>query len=150
MADALTRVGDVPRPSLAVRLYSQVRKWAHGNVGCRTAQDNKSWLVTLIKRVIHHSTTKSLLDGVVRWLKTGPSPNDAEWQAHTDLVQVCLAEIVDMSESTVNPSKAASSRYVHRLVADKLDRAMPHVRSMLTATREHDRTTALAHGEITL
>ena len=66
------------------------------------------------------------LDGVVRWLKTGPSPKDAEWQAHTDLVQVCLAEMAEMS---VNPPKGASSRYVHRLV----NRAMPHLRSMLTA-----------------
>ena len=96
-----------------------------------------------INNVIQHDTTKSLLDGVVRWLKTGPSPNDAEWQAHTDLVQVCLAEMVEMS---VNPSKGPSSRYVHGLV----NRAMPHVRSMLTAMREHDRTTALAHGETTL
>ena len=93
-------------------------------------------------RVIHHNTTKSLLDGVVRWLKTGPSPNDAEWQAHTDLVQVCLAEMVEMS---VNPPKGASSRYVHLLV----NRATPHVRSMLTAMRKHDRPTALAHGETT-
>jgi hypothetical protein len=95
------------------------------------------------QRVIHHNTTKSLLDGVVRWLKTGPSPNDAEWQAHTDIVQVCLAEMVEMS---VNPSKGMSSRYVQRLA----NRAMPHVQSMLTAMRAHDRTTALAHGETSL
>jgi hypothetical protein len=44
----------------------------------------------------------------------------------------------------------ATSRYVHRPVADKLNRAMPHVRSMLTAMRDRDRTTALAHGETTL
>jgi hypothetical protein len=97
-----------------------------------------------------YGNTKSLLDGVVRWLKTGPSPNDAEWQAHTELVQVCLAEMVEMSESTVKPSKGASSRYVHPLVADKPNPAMPHVRSMLTAMREHDLTTALTHGETTL
>jgi hypothetical protein len=88
-----------------------------------------------LQRIFTHNTTKSLLDGVVRWLKTGPSPDDAEWQAHTDLVQVFLAEMVEMSESTVNPSKGAASRYVHRLVADRLNRAMPHVRSMLKAMR---------------
>jgi hypothetical protein len=99
------------------------------------------------KRVIHHNTMKSLLDGVVRWLKTGPSPNDAEWQAHTDLVQVCLVEMVEMS---VNPSNGASSRSVQRPVANKLNRAMPHVRYMLTAMWDRDRTTALAHGETTL
>src|SRR4249919_355361 len=98
-----------------------------------------------IRRVIQHNTTKSLLDGVVLWLKTGPSPNDAEWQAHTDLVQTCLEKMVEMSESTVNPSQGASSRSVHRSAADKLNRAMPHVRSMLVAMWEHDRTAALAH-----
>ena len=55
-----------------------------------------------------------------------------------------------MSEPTVNPSRGAASRYVHRPVADKLNRAMPHVRCMLTAMRERDRITALAHGETTL
>jgi hypothetical protein len=100
-----------------------------------------------IRRVIQHNTTKSLIDGVVRWLKTEPSPNDAEWQAHTDLVQACLEEMVEMS---VNPSKEASPKLVHRPGADKLNQAMPHVRSMLIGMWEHDRTTALAHGETTL
>jgi hypothetical protein len=101
----------------------------------------------IIRRVIQHNTTKSLIDGVVRWLKTEPSPNDAEWQAHTDLVQACLEEMVEMS---VIPSKGASSGYVRRPVADKLHRAMPYVRSMLTAMWDRDRTTALADGETTL
>jgi hypothetical protein len=97
-----------------------------------------------------YGNTKSLLESIVRWLKTEPSKNDAEWQAHTDLVQACLAEMVEMSEPTVNPSQGATSRYVHRPAAEKLNRAMPHVRSMLTAMRDRDRTTALAHGETTL
>jgi hypothetical protein len=97
-----------------------------------------------------YGNTKSLLESIVRWLKTEPSQNDSEWQAHTDLVQACLADMVEMSEATVNPSKGATSRYIHRPVADKLNRAMPHVRFMLTAMRDRDRTTALAHGETTL
>ena len=97
-----------------------------------------------------YGNTKNLLESIVRGLKTEPPQNDAEWQAQTDLVQACLAEMVEMSEPPVNPSKRATSRYVHHPVADKLNRAMPHVRSMLTAMRERDRTTALAHGETTL
>jgi hypothetical protein len=97
--------------------------------------------------VIQYNTTKSLIDGVVRWLKTEPSQSDAEWQAHTDLVQGCLEE---MTEMFLNPSKGVSPRCVHRPVADKLNRAMPHVRSMLIGMWEHDRTAALAHGETTL
>ena len=97
-----------------------------------------------------YGNTKSLLESIVRGLRTEAPQNDAEWQAQTDLVQACLAEMVKMSEPTVNPSKGATSRYVHRPVADKLNRAMPHVRFMLTAMRDRDRTTALAHGETSL
>jgi hypothetical protein len=97
-----------------------------------------------------YGNTKSLLESIVRGLRTEAPLNDAEWQAQTDVVQACLAEMVEMSEPTVNPSKGATSRYVHRPVADKLNRAMPHVRFMLTAMRDRDRTKALAHGETTL
>jgi hypothetical protein len=103
----------------------------------RTEQENPMW----------YGNTKSLLESIVRGLKTEPPQNDAEWQAQTELVQACLTE---MSEPTVNQSMGATSRYVHHPVADKLNRAMPHVRSMLTAMRDRDRTTALAHGEVTL
>ena len=97
-----------------------------------------------------YGNTKHLLESIVRGLKTEPPQNDAEWQAQTELVQACLTEMVEMSEPTVNQSMGATSRYVHHPVADKLNRAMPHVRSMLTAMRDRDRTTALAHGEVTL
>jgi hypothetical protein len=93
---------------------------------------------------------ENLLESIVRGLKTEPPQDDAEWQAQTDLVQACLTEMVEMSEPTVNQSMGATSRYVHHPVADKLNRAMPHVQLMLTAMRDRDRTTALAHGEVTL
>ena len=97
-----------------------------------------------------YGNTKSLLESIVRGLKNEPPQNDADWQAQTDLVQACLAEMVEMSKPAVNPSMGATARYVHRPVADKLNRAMPYVRSMLTAMRDRDGTTALAHGETTL
>ena len=97
-----------------------------------------------------YGNTKNLLESIVRGLKTEPPQNDAEWQAQTELVQACLTEMVEMSEPTVNQSMGATSRYVHHPVADKLNRAMPHVRSMLMAMRDRDPTTALAHGETTL
>ena len=97
-----------------------------------------------------YGSTKTLLESIVRGLKTEPPQNDAEWQSQTDLVQACLTEMAEMSAPPVHPSMGATSRYVNRPVADKLNRAMPHVRSMLTAMRDRDRTTALAHGETTL
>ena len=93
-----------------------------------------------------YGNTKHLLESIVRGLKTEPPQNDAEWQAQTDLV----AEMAEMSEPTVNSVHGATLRYVHRPIAIKLNRAMPHVRFMLTAMRERDRTTALAHGETSL
>ena len=97
-----------------------------------------------------YGNTKNLLESIVRGLKTEPPQDDAEWQAQTELVQACLTEMVEMSEPTVNRSIGSTSRYVHRPVANKLNRAMPHVRAMLTAMRDRDRPTALAHGETTL
>ena len=97
-----------------------------------------------------YGNTKSILESIVRWLSTDPSQNDAESQAHTDLVESCLAEMAEMAEPTVNLSKEVTSRHVHSPVANKVNRAMPHVRSMLTAMRDRDRTTALAHGKTTL
>ncbi|HZM10049.1 MAG TPA: hypothetical protein VFC15_07550, partial [Candidatus Limnocylindrales bacterium] len=97
-----------------------------------------------------YGSTKNLLESIVRGLNTEPPQNDAEWQTQTDLVQACLAEMAELAEPTVNPANGFTSRYVHHPVADKLNRAMPHVRLMLTAMRDRDRTTALAHGEVTL
>src|ERR1035438_6359305 len=60
-----------------------------------------------------YGSTKNLLESIVRGLNTEPPQNDAEWQAQTELVQACLAEMVEMSEPTVNQSLGATPRYVH-------------------------------------
>ena len=99
---------------------------------------------------MYYGNTKSLLESIVRGLKSDPPQGDVDWQTQTELVQACLVEMVEMSEPVVRPSMAATSRYVHRPVADKLNRAMPYVRSMFTAMRDRDRITAVAHGETTL
>ena len=97
-----------------------------------------------------YGSTKTLLESIVRWLKTEEPQGEADWQAQTELVQSCLAEMVEMSEPAVNPLKGSTSRYVHHPVVDKLNRAMPHVRSMLTSMRDRDRIGALTHGETAL
>ena len=121
--------------AIASRMYG-----SNTNGVVRKAENSPMW----------YGSTKNLLESIVRGLKNEPPQNDAEWQAQTDLVQGCLTEMVEMSEPTINPSMGTTSRYVHRPVAVKLNRAMPHVRFMLTAMRDRDRTTALAHGETTL
>src|SRR5579863_419748 len=94
-----------------------------------------------------YASTKSLLESTLRWLKIEAPQDDSEWRAQTDVVRVCLDEITAMSKPAVHPSRLATSRYVHRPVTDKLNRAIPHARSMLLAIRNRDRITALAHGE---
>jgi hypothetical protein len=93
-----------------------------------------------------YGNTKTLLESALRRLETPESPPDDEWKAQTEVVEACLAEMAEMSEPTVNSSRGIESRYVHRPAADKLNRAMPHVRAMLTAMRARDRAGALKHG----
>ena len=97
-----------------------------------------------------YASTKSLLEGIIRWLKIEGPQDDAECQAQTDLVRACLEEIIALSKPAINPSLLAVSRYVHRPVTDKLNRALLHVRSMLAAMRNRDRVAALACGETSL
>ena len=91
----------------------------------RTEQENPMW----------YGNTKILLESIVRVLRTEAPQNEVDWQAQTELVQGCLAEMLEMSEPAVNPSIGTAARYVHRPVAEELNRAMPQVRLMLTAMR---------------
>ena len=93
-----------------------------------------------------YGNTKSLLESALRQLNTGESQPDAEWQVQTEIVETCLAEMSEMSEPTINSPKGVNSRYIHRPAADKLNRAMPHVKAMLAAMRARDRASALKHG----
>ena len=95
-------------------------------------------------------STKSLLDSLVRSLKSEDGQDEAAWQAQTELAQACLTEMVELSQPIHGAANGAPSRYVHRPVADKLNRALPHVEAMLTAMRNGDRATALTHGEMAL
>lgn len=73
-----------------------------------------------------YGSTKSLLESVIRWLRTEALHDDAEWHVQTELVHAYLAEMMEMSKPTVHPFRAVTSRYVHRPVAYKLNRALPH------------------------
>jgi hypothetical protein len=93
-----------------------------------------------------YAGTKRQLEGIVQWLD-GKDQDEAQWNAQTDLTHACLAEMADLSEAMRDAAKRSSGRYGHNPFADKLNRAMPHIRAMLTAMRIRDRATALSHGE---
>ncbi|HEX3742798.1 MAG TPA: hypothetical protein VHW09_02665 [Bryobacteraceae bacterium] len=101
------------------------------------------------KAKMWYGSTKSLLESIVRWLKSEAPHDDSEWQLQIEIVQACLSEMVEMSKSSVNSPKT-TSRYVHRPAAEKLNRAILQVRSMLGAMAGHDRMVALALGETTI
>src|ERR1700730_11675805 len=61
-----------------------------------------------------YGSTKTLLESIVRGVKTEPPPSEGEWQAQTELGQGCLCEMATVSEPTVHPSMG--TLYVHRPV----------------------------------
>ena len=95
-----------------------------------------------------YGNTTDLLSSMILQLRTEAPEDDQEWQAQSEILRACLGEMVEQSAHAL--SIHSESRYVHRPIADKLDRALPHVRSMLTAMRDHDRITAVVHGEIAI
>ena len=56
-----------------------------------------------------YGNTKSLLESIVRWLSAEAPQSYADWQAQTDLVQGCMAEMVEMSEPAGRPQYTAVS-----------------------------------------
>jgi len=89
-----------------------------------------------------YGNTKILLESAVRQLQLGEARAEDEWEAQTQVVATCLAEMAEISGT----AKKSDSRYVHRPAADKLNRAVPHVRAMLDAMLARDAATALRHG----
>jgi hypothetical protein len=95
-------------------------------------------------------STKNLLDSLVRSLKSEDGQDEAAWQAQTELAQACLSEMIELSQPVHGAANGATSRYVHRPVQEKLNRARPHVEAMVAAMRNRDRAKALTHGETAL
>src|SRR5437763_9881415 len=93
-----------------------------------------------------YGNTKNMLRSALRQLEGAEAQGNEDWQAQTEIVETCLAEMAGMSEPTINSAKSGESRYVHRPAADKLNRAMPHVIPLLAAMRVHNRPEALKHG----
>jgi len=64
----------------------------------RIKRDNLMW----------YGSSKTLLESIVRQLKADTPIDNAEWQAHTDVVQACLDEMVEMSEPASARQKGGS------------------------------------------
>jgi hypothetical protein len=93
-----------------------------------------------------YDSTKSLLQSILRALET---VDDAGWDDQTESGNACLYEMHQMSGALNTPYKnatlAAQSNFV-----EWLNRAIPHVRTMMIAIRHKDQIQALESGRAAL
>ncbi len=84
-----------------------------------------------------YNSTKTLLQNIVQSLETG---DVAEWDDQIESLKSCLYEMHQMSR----PCRA------YQPVSDRMNQAVPHVKSMLSAVRRKDVSSALSSGRAAL
>lgn len=84
-----------------------------------------------------YNSTKTLLQSIVLSLESG---DGAEWDDQIESLKSCLYEMHQMSR----PSQA------YQPVSERLNQAVPHVKSMLSAIRRKDHVSALHSGKAAL
>ena len=97
-----------------------------------------------------YESTKGLLQSILRSLEEG---DGSRWDDQTESGNACLYEMHQMSgplykayrSDSVNANLPGQSS-----LPEKLNRAMPHVRTMVIAIRHRDQTTALESGKAAL
>ena len=82
-------------------------------------------------------STKTLLRTILHSLETA---TEVGWDDQIESGKECLYELHQMS----GPGVTAQS---DRQVTEKMNRAIPHVNSMLRAIRRRDRDAAVEHGK---
>jgi hypothetical protein len=97
-----------------------------------------------------YDSTKSLLQGILQSLETG---DQTGWDDQTESGNACLYEMHQMSKPQYKAYRSDSLKtdsLVQKTLYDRLDRAMPHVRTMVIAIRHKDQTRALESGKTAL
>ena len=86
------------------------------------------------------------LQRTVDWLL---KHNDAPswWNAHTDHAEMCLSEMVRMSQPVPDPTRGSVRRSALHPLRQNLLRAVPHVQNMIASMRKRDRVAALKSGQ---
>lgn len=93
-----------------------------------------------------YDSTKTLLQSILRDLEV---PQEVGWDDQIESGKQCLYEIYQMSRPSYRAYKTEnlpSKSGVYNPVSEKLTRAVPHVKSMLSAMRRKDRAAALESG----
>ena len=97
-----------------------------------------------------YDSTKSLLQSILWSLETG---DETRWDDQTESGNACLYEMHQMSGALYKAYRSDRlnvNSLVQSTLPDKLNRAMPHVRTMVIAIRHKDQTRALESGKAAL
>jgi hypothetical protein len=97
-----------------------------------------------------YDSTKSLLQSILWSLETG---DEARWDDQTESGNECLYEMHQMAGALYKAYKSDGlnvNALAQSTFHDKLNRAMPHVRTMVIAIRHKDQTRALESGKTAL
>src|SRR5271157_2979350 len=97
-----------------------------------------------------YDSTKGLLQSILQALETG---DETRWDDQTESGNACLYEMHQMSGALYKAYRSDSvnaNSLVQSTLPDKLNRAMPHVRTMVIAIRHKDQTRALESGKTAL
>jgi hypothetical protein len=92
-----------------------------------------------------YAEAKNSLKSILDWLA---GTDHAGWERQIELGEQCRSDM----ERLARPKYSGSRKESHSLGpernpdAGKLNRAIPHVRAMLTAMRNRNRAAALEHG----
>lgn len=95
-----------------------------------------------------YDSTKFLIRSILQSLEKDDS---AAWDDHIESCKECLYEMHQMARTLNGKTRQVSARGLLRdPVAEKLNRALPHVKAMVTAIRRRDQVKALESGKAAL
>jgi hypothetical protein len=97
-----------------------------------------------------YDSTKILLRTIIQSLET---TDEVAWEDQIELAQECVFEMHQMNRAL--PLVLGTEGIKKRLAVgnpqcEKLDRAMPHIKSMMTAIRRRNQVAALESGRLAL
>jgi hypothetical protein len=97
-----------------------------------------------------YESTKSLLQSIVQSLETG---DQTRWDDRTESGNACLYEMHQMCKplyKAYQSDRLSANSEGHSTIPESVNRAIPHVRTMVIAIRHKDQTRAIASGRAAL
>jgi len=92
-----------------------------------------------------YADAKNSLKSILDWLD---GTDEAGWERQIELGEECRSDMERMARPRYSGARKGSHAFgpERNPNAGKLNRAIPHVRAMLTTMRNRNRTAALEHG----